>query len=239
MELSPTATLREVAVGVPGATRVFDNLRLDYCCGGKRSLAEAASEANLPVDTLLGELRNQAAASEARGRGPDFSTKSLSELIEHILAVHHTFTRAEIERLAPLGDKVLRRHGEAHPELQEVVRLLEGLADDLGPHLVKEEQVLFPFIKELEAGLALGTAPRGCFGSVRNPISAMQSEHEAAGDILKKLRQLTSDYTPPEGACMSYRAFYNGLAELDRDLIQHIHLENNVLFPRAVEAEQG
>ncbi len=168
----------------------------------------------------------------------DFQAGTLAELIGHILDKHHTFTRHEMERLGALASKVYAAHGERHPELALVGSLFERLCQDLKPHMFKEEQVLFPYIIRLEQALAgKGAPPFAPFGTVNNPVRMMMYEHDAAGDLLRELRAATADYAVPADACLSYRTLYGALEAFEKDLHQHIHLENNVLFPRAAELE--
>jgi regulator of cell morphogenesis and NO signaling len=169
---------------------------------------------------------------------PDFRTTTLGELIEHILAAHHVFTRTEIARIRGLMAKVCTKHGETHLELEPLRRLFETLSSELEPHMFKEERILFPYIIGLEDALTNRRSfSRPPFGTVNNPIRLMMMEHDNAGHLLKEMRQLTFDYTPPPDACMSYRTLYQALDELEKDLHEHIHLENNILFPRAGELE--
>lgn len=164
---------------------------------------------------------------------------SLSELVRFILETHHVFTREAVASLPPLAMKVRGRHGEAHPETRTVESLVRRLAEDLAPHMRKEEQVLFPYIVALEeAALRGGPRPSSCFGSARNPVRMMMAEHDAVVDILAELRAATSDYTLPADACDSYRALYAGLQALENDLRRHIQLENDVLFPGAIRLEE-
>jgi regulator of cell morphogenesis and NO signaling len=165
--------------------------------------------------------------------------KSLSDLIGYLLDKHHVFTTQEIARLTPLMAKVEDRHGQLHTELIELKVLFTSLADSLRPHMRKEEVVLFPYILQLESAASAGvSAPPAHFGTVENPVRMLMSEHDTDGDRLRQMRELTNDYTLPKGACPSFTALYAGLEDLERDLHRHIHLENNVLFPAAVELEQ-
>ena len=139
-----------------------------------------------------------------------------------------------------LAQKVVSRHGTTHPELEQIRQLIGSLGEELLQHLSKEEMVLFPFITNLERNLAsCGPRPLGCFGAVRNPIRIMIAEHDAAGDALARMRALSGGFTPPEGACPTYRGFYQALEEFEKDLHQHVHLENDILFPRAIELDEG
>ncbi len=170
--------------------------------------------------------------------GPDAA--SLSELVRFILETHHVFTREAVASLPPLAMKVRGRHGETHPETGTVESLVHRLAEDLAPHMRKEEQVLFPYIVALEeAALRGGPQPSSCFGSARNPVRMMMAEHDVVVDILAELRAVTSGYALPADACDSFRALYAGLQELENDLQRHIQLENDVLFPGAIRLEEG
>ena len=153
--------------------------------------------------------------------------------MDHLESSHHAYLRAELPRLEALLQKVLRAHGENHPELQEVSARFEELAADLIPHLMKEEQILFPFIRQLEAG-ASGSA---CFGTVQSPIRVMEAEHEAVGGMLADLRAFTQGYTVPADGCASFQALCDGLRNLEADTHLHIYLENQLLHPRAVAME--
>jgi regulator of cell morphogenesis and NO signaling len=228
-------TVRELALENPAATRVFERLHIDYCCGGSRSLGEACRAAGVPVERVLEALEGDAAGS---GERRDWAVASLAELVEHIRNTHHMYTREAIERIPLLIEKVVAAHGANHPELRSVGTVFEGLAQELGTHLMKEEMVLFPYIVRLEeASLAGEPALPPPFGTVRNPVRMMEHEHDSAGAALAQLRSLTNGYTTPADGCASYQALYLALADFEADLHQHIHLENNILFPRAVDLE--
>ena len=234
MTFEPQTKIGAIVLAQPATMRVFEALNVDYCCGGHRTLAEACAHAGKDLAEVLVRLENletPAAGSDDPGRWRD---ASLSSLIDHLVATHHAFTRAELARVAPLMDKVLKVHGEHHPELARISQCFDAMHQDLLPHLDKEEMILFPFVKQLEGGQ---TPAGACFGTVQNPIRAMQHEHEQVGDILRDLRDLTRDYTPPEDACGSYRSLYLGLRSLEQDLHLHIYLESHLLFPRAIDLE--
>lgn len=229
-------TVREIALEAPLTTRVFEEFKIDYCCGGRVDFAEACQNAGVAP-----ELVQQKLESVMRSTEPDagsIENGSVTELVNHIVSTHHVFTRTELERLAPLMDKVARKHGDSHNELFEIKEKFQALNDELLPHLAKEEMVLFPYIKELDnARENSRSASTPHFGTVRNPVRMMMFEHDAAGELLRRMRELSSDYTPPEGACPSYGALYAGLEDLEKDLHRHIHLENNLLFEKAIEME--
>lgn len=233
-------TIREIALAVPATTRVFEEFKIDYCCGGRRLLEEACEKQGLELAPIIDRL-NAVLAHNATNDYADVPEKKRpSELVDYIIAKHHIFTAQEMERLEPLMEKVVFRHGELHPELEELNVLFSQLVRDLRLHMRKEEAVLFPFIKDLDEASRLGEQmPRAHFMSVENPISMMNTDHDTDGEILRQMREITNDYTLPEGACPSFTALYAGLEDLERDLHQHIHLENNVLFPAAINLERG
>jgi regulator of cell morphogenesis and NO signaling len=241
MTFDENKTVREFALAIPSATRVFEKLGIDYCCKGGKKLGEACLQAKVPLQQVLRVLQQAESSRLARNESAkDWSVEPLADLIDHIVNKHHTFVQSEIPRLAELAEKVASKHGATHPETVKVNELFEALADELTMHLMKEEQILFPYIVRMEeAVLEKSPVVPPPFGTVQNPIRMMVSEHDDAGNVLRELRAATSDYRPPEDACTSYSTLYNGLLEFEADLHQHIHLENNVLFPRALAMEDG
>ena len=233
-------TVRELALENFAATRVFEKLGIDYCCGGNQSLEQACRAAKLPLQDVLDAL--DAAGKSAQTAQPDhnWQAEPLADLVAHIKSTHHQYTREEIARLGPLFDKVCSVHGKNHPELLDVRTSFQGLAQELTTHLMKEEMVLFPYIVRLEeAAIQREPVVPAPFGSVRNPVSMMEHEHDSAGNALRAMRLASRGYAPPPDACVSYQTLYKALADFEADLHQHIHLENNILFPRAVAMEQG
>jgi regulator of cell morphogenesis and NO signaling len=228
-------TVGEIASSMPSAMRVFERHGIDYCCGGQRTLVGVCAEHGLPVERIVEEL--EASSSPSLPPVPRFD--DLAELVDHLVSTHHTFTRTELGRLVPLAEKVERVHVARHPELARVRELVQLLAADLGPHLIKEERILFPYFIALEeATVAKLAQPWAPFGTVTRPIGAMHHEHEAVASLLRELRGTTTAYVVPEDACESYRTLYSGLEALERDLHEHIHLENNVAFPAAEKLER-
>jgi regulator of cell morphogenesis and NO signaling len=238
MNINATNTIRDLAISIPGATRVFENFGIDYCCGGHRTLADACRIASLPFEDLVRSLE-AAERAQSGGEERDWQQESLAALAEYIIDAHHSFTRQELDRLEKLFDKVCSRHGEKHPELLEAQKAFAQLKRDLTPHMLKEEQVLFPYITRMEEAVGEQRAvPPPFFGTVRNPVRMMIMEHDTAGDLLRQLRRVTNSYTTPPDGCISFQTLYQALAALEIDLHQHIHLENNILFPRAAEMEE-
>ena len=231
-------TVREVAIELPQATRLFETLKIDYCCGGNKPLAQACAAAGVDVADVLEMLTEVTAQDSPSGAARDFQRASLPELITHILDTHHAFTRSEMERLEALTAKVIGAHGDNHPELIPFGELFSLLCADLRPHMFKEEQVLFPYILSMTQAKENNlSAPFAPFGTVNNPVRMMMREHDNAGEILRELRALTSDYEVPADGCISYRTLYQAMENFEKDLHQHIHLENNILFPKALELE--
>jgi len=233
-------TVGQWAVENPAATRTFEKFGIDYCCGGNRQLDEACNSAGVSVDKVLDSLEMDGAAARSSQSAHDWQREPLSELISHIRNTHHKFVREETVRLAALLQKVVSVHGRNHPELFDLQTTFAALAQELSTHLMKEEMVLFPYVIRMEEAVTekepVVPAP---FGTVANPVAMMEHEHDSAGNALRAMRQTSNDYAPPEEACASYKTLYNALAEFEADLHQHIHLENNILFPRAIAMEKG
>lgn len=231
-------TVRELALEMPNATRVFEKLGIDYCCGGKKSLDQACADANLNIDEVIRLITS--ASQEPKFPGRDWEKGSAGELANHIIKTHHTFVREEGARIVPLLAKVCSVHGKNHPELFEIQSVFLGLVQELAMHLMKEENILFPYILRLEESVLQGEpASPAPFGTVRNPILMMTQEHDSAGVALQKMRAWSHDYDVPAEACVSYRTLYGALKGFEADLHQHIHLENNILFPQAMEMENS
>jgi regulator of cell morphogenesis and NO signaling len=237
MAISAETTVRDIATNQPAAIRVFERFGIDYCCGGRKPLTQACNELQLSVEQVIEKLEE--ASDTPASDEISWQTAPLNRLIQHIVRKHHTFVRRELPRLRALADKVRARHGAAHPELQEIEALFGEVATELSSHMVREEQILFPYIARMEHMLAAGVAAeRPFFGTVDNPVRTMVQEHENAGALLASIRRLSSSFQPPMGACPSYIGLYHGLEEFERDLHLHVHLENNILFPRAQELER-
>lgn len=234
-----TQTVREIVQEHPAAVPVFEALGIDYCCGGNKSLEDACRRSNVSVDSVLSDLAGVLAVRPAKD-DTQWMTSSLGELADYIVQQHHAYARRELTRLGALSEKVFLRHGDKYPELGQIRDLVNALANEVIAHMCKEELVLFPRLKTIEEAAGNGTAPAPAFfGPLTNPIRHMMDEHDDAGELLRSIRAQTHGYLSPAGACMSYQALYHGLADLERDLHQHIHLENNILFPRAIEFEKA
>jgi regulator of cell morphogenesis and NO signaling len=239
MEINATKTVRELALEIPGATRVFEKMGIDYCCGGAKPFQEACLSAGLSTDEVIRSLEEARQATSQNAESADWQSKPLSALTAYIVSTHHVFTKAELARLDALLSKVCSVHGQNHPELSGIQSLFKELTRDLIPHMQKEEMILFPYIEQMEKDKRAhkpSTAPH--FGTVQNPIRMMSMEHDMAGNILKEIRELSDGFSVPADGCISYKTLYSALETFEQDLHQHIHLENNILFPRAATMEQ-
>jgi regulator of cell morphogenesis and NO signaling len=227
--IDPTITLAELVTQRPALARELERRSLDYCCGGQRTLAEACAGQGLDADEVAGALT----AVQAGDAAP-WATFGPAELVDHLEATHHAYLHAELPRLAALAGKVAQVHGGRHPELVDVQRIYDELHAELDPHLAKEEQMLFPMIRELATA---DTAPTFHCGSLRNPVSVLMREHDRAGELLVALRGAARGFDLPADACASYTALYAGLDQLEADTHLHVHKENNLLFPSVVDLE--
>jgi regulator of cell morphogenesis and NO signaling len=230
-------TVREIALEMPVTTRVFEEFKIDYCCHGDTPFDEACLNVGASPEVVIQKIDGLVGASG--GDVESLATLPLGELIDHILDKHHIYTKNEMAQLTPLMAKVASRHGDHYDYLLELKELFKAVCEDLEPHMMKEEMVLFPYIRQLDYKYSNKmSAAFPPFGTVRHPIKMMTVEHEEVGELLSKMRAITNDYTLPDGACPSFTALYHRLGEFERDIHQHIHLENNILFPRAAELEQ-
>jgi regulator of cell morphogenesis and NO signaling len=234
--ITTESTVREIALENPSTIRVFETLGIDYCCGGKRNLSDACTHAKVPLARALELLEN--AGKDARDDGDPSNEIPLHALTARIVAKHHSFVRSETPRIQALLTKVLSRHGDAHPEVRQIEALFLAMAQELSTHMLKEEQVLFPYLEKMEAAFAMAQPlPPAFFGSVANPIAKMMADHDDAGALMARIRELSGGFAPPANACPTYRGLYHSLAEFESDLHRHVHLENNILFPRAARME--
>jgi regulator of cell morphogenesis and NO signaling len=219
------------------AAQVFHRHDIDFCCRGGRSLDQACQEQGLDPSSVLAEI----AAMRASGvEPPDFGTWDAPRLIAHIVGDHHAYVREALPSLIAHTSKIARVHGERHPELFEVVGLVEGVAAEMTTHMLKEEHILFPHIEALAMAIDQGCPPPPSpFGTIENPIRVMETEHESAGDAMARIRQLTHGYQVPDDGCETYRVTMQELDAFEQDLHAHVHLENYILFPKARRLEEG
>ncbi len=236
MNLSNETKVKDIALSNPSARRVLEDARVDYCCGGGKSLQESCANAGANSEDILKKLREN--SQHVNPSEANWTASPLSDLTAHIKNQHHKYVRETILRINLLLEKVKAKHGEHHPELAEIESSFHAVGKEMIMHMQKEEQILFPFIEALDrASGGKGSLEPPFFQTVRNPIHAMMKDHDAAGDIVKQIRTACREYTAPEDACTSYRALLQELHQFELDLHQHVHLENNILFPRAVELE--
>jgi regulator of cell morphogenesis and NO signaling len=238
MNFNDETKVKDIALSNPAARQILEDAGLDYCCGGGKSLHEACLHADVPAEEILKRLREN-----SKHVSPDeanWASAPLVDLTRHIRDRHHRYVREAIARVQPLLDKVEAKHGKSHSEIADIRRLFTEVGREMIMHMQKEEQILFPYIDALEkATNAHSSVEPPFFQTVRNPIHAMMKEHDAAGELVKQIRKASSEYTAPADACTSYKAVYQDLRQFEADLHQHVHLENNILFPRAVEMETG
>jgi regulator of cell morphogenesis and NO signaling len=238
MPIEITKPVGEIAVEFPASIPVFEDLKIDYCCGGTRSLKDACALAGVDVEKVAKSLERRKSQAPAADAAVDWSQKSMGELSNYILEKHHVFTRAILGRLRELSAKVAKVHGVRHPELARVEAIVEEMAGEMEGHMAKEEEQVFPYLTAVEkAGGKKEGIPNPFQGGPmdNHPLKVLMWEHGMTGEEFLELHRLTQDFTVPEDACPSYRSLYWGLIELEEDLHRHVHLENNVLFRRAVE----
>jgi regulator of cell morphogenesis and NO signaling len=227
-------TVGEIATQTAIGRAVFESLGIDYCCGGKKSLAEACDQKGLDPAVVMEQLENSSRALDDGAPAPDIREMSLTELADHIEKTHHAYLHEELPRLAAMTQTVASSHGATDPRLIEVQEVFRNMALELWRHMFKEEEYLFPMIRQLEASVRRPSAYRG---TMADPIRQMEVEHDGAGAALARLSALTDGFAPPAWACKTYRALLAGLAFLERDMHLHVHNENNVLFPSALKLE--
>ena len=230
-------TLGQIAAKDLRKARVFKKYGIDFCCGGKKTVKEACAEKGLDVTAIEQEL--QQADTMPSSRPLPYSDWSLDFLADYIVNTHHSYVKKNLPDIKAYAEKVMQVHDSMHPELGRINQLVKEMDAELTAHLVKEERVLFPYIKALvSAKNSEGSLHAAAFGTVQNPINMMEMEHELVGKNLDEIRKLTSNYLLPDDACASYGLLYRMLDEFEEDLHLHIHLENNILFPKALEMER-
>lgn len=236
MNFNNETKVKDIALANPEARQILEDARVDYCCGGGKSLHDACAHADVSAEDILKRLRENSKLVKPDEKA--WTSAPLGDLTRHIREMHHRYVREAIGRIKTLLEKVKAKHGENHPEIAEVQRLFTEVGQEMIMHMQKEEQILFPYIDALERSTTgNGLLEPPFFQTVKNPIHAMMKDHDSAGDLVKQIRKASGDYTPPTDACTSYKALYQDLREFEADLHQHVHLENNILFTRAVEME--
>jgi regulator of cell morphogenesis and NO signaling len=220
-----TDSVGSIVASFHGASNIFKRHRIDFCCGGHQPLSEAAQATGIPSHVLLEQLEEAFELTEARERQHNWLEMSRAELIDHIVATHHRYLRSELPLLGEFVDKIARVHGPSHPELKVLQQLYHTLRQELQEHIESEESRIFPLLREYEA-----TGDSALREEAKRVIEELEAEHQQAGNVLREIREVTSDFQLPEGACRTYTVTFQKLEELEGDLFQHIHLENNILF---------
>lgn len=237
MEALQERTVADVVTENIKAAHVFKKYGIDFCCGGGVSIKKACEKAKVDPEALTSELLN---LQNVQDRATNYNSWQLDFLADHIVNVHHSYVEESSPLLLQYAKRVNHVHGHHYTELAEIEKLVIEVVQEMAAHQRKEELILFPFIKRLvRAEKENGEKPESHFGSVENPIKMMEADHDEAGEIMRKISVLSNGYIPPQGACNTYRAFYSKLEEFEEDLHHHIHLENNILFPKALKLEQS
>ena len=236
MENIDNKTVAEIVTENIKTADVFKKNGIDFCCGGHVSVQEICAKKGVDYAKIKEEILN---VGKTPSTGHDFNSWDIDFLADYIVNTHHKYVTEAHQLIIEYSDKVAKVHGHHYTETVEINHLFHELANELNAHMQKEEHVLFPFIRAIgkakKEGTPLSPPP---FGTIQNPINMMEAEHTGAGDILRKIAELSNNYTPPADACNTYRALYHSLEEYQNDLFQHIHLENNILFPKAIKFEQ-
>lgn len=233
--LSTETTVGQLVTERPSRARVFESLGIDYCCSGNRSLEEVCAEKKLDAPTVQRMLEAYEFGGDTEDRN-DWSEAAVTELVEHIVDVHHGYLKEALPRVEFLVGKVATVHGERRPELVELRETFDALKSEFESHLMKEEEVVFPMFRELEGA---EVRPEFHCRTVDNPIGTLTAEHEEVGGVLARMREISNGYEPPADACNTYRVMLDSLAELESDIHLHVHKENNILFPKASAAESA
>ena len=228
MEITADTLVADIAAHHPRSIEVFERHGIDFCCGGRRALGEACRERGAAVEDVAVEIAAAAAREVPEDRV--FTDAPLGALLDHIVSRYHAALREDLPRLGRMADKVAEVHGSRHPELRELSDVYRELRDELTPHLATEEQRVFPAVRRV-------AEPGGTAEDVQRALHALEEEHDRAGVALARLRTLSGGFAVPEDGCATYRALYEGLARFERELHEHVHLENNVLFPRVVSLQ--
>lgn len=236
MEQLQGKTVAEMVTQNIKTAHIFKKYGIDFCCGGGIDLERACEKYNVDYNLLSQDLLNVDATTS---RATNYNSWELDFLTDHIVNVHHSYVAESIPLLLQYSERVAQVHGSHYTELLEIRDLVKQVAGELSAHMKKEELILFPFVKQMLRAKRENTElPEAHFGTVDNPIKMMETEHEDAGELLRRIARLSNNYTPPAAACNTYRAFYAKLDEFEQDLHQHVHLENNILFPKALLLEK-
>lgn len=237
MNISKESNIAKIVAENYRFASVFKSAGIDFCCNGNRSIAEACEDMNIDTQNLLNKLTE--AATQSVDSNVDYRSWPLDLLADYIEKTHHRYVEQRAVEITPFLEKVARVHGGNHPELLEIEQLFHESVGELTAHMKKEELMLFPFIRKMvKSELSNDDLPQSVFGSVKNPIASMMEEHDNEGERFRQISALSDNYTPPADGCNTYRVTFAMLKEFEDDLHKHIHLENNILFPAAMEMEQ-
>jgi len=236
MSITKERTIGQLVKDDYRTAQVFQQNGLDFCCGGNRTIEEACVSKDVNTDDIvraLNQVRNNGTKED------NYDQWSLDFLVDYIVNNHHEFTRNKLPEIGKYAKKVAKVHGDRHDELNEIYYEFTMLHTEIFNHLDKEERILFPYIKQLVEAEKKGVKPEAPeFGEAANPIAMMEDEHDEAGTSMAKIRRLSNNFTPPEDACTTYRLLYQNLEGFEKDLHKHVHLENNILFPKAMKLEK-
>ena len=236
MELEKNQIIGELVAKDYRAASVFKKYGIDFCCQGNRTINDACDTKEIDIDSVLNDLNNIGTANKSSGI--DFQSWPLDLLADYIEKTHHRYVVDKSSEITPYLSKICDVHGSIHPELHEIKDLFQKVVENLAQHMKKEELLLFPFIRIMEKAKRSGELlQKPSFGNIKNPINEMEDEHLAEGDRFRNIEKLSNSYTPPEDACNTYRVTFAMLKEFEEDLHLHIHLENNILFPKAILME--
>lgn len=240
MEIHRNTSIGEIVAYKHEVSQIFEKEGIDYCCQGHRSLEEVCEVTNIVPEELISRIKEVLNSTMESKNAMAYHTWPLDLLIDYIEKKHHKFVEEKIQELKPLLEKICKVHGESHPELEEIKTLFFDASSELTVHMKKEELILFPYIRKLVKGITLGvdTLPESNFGSINNPIESMKEDHNEEGERFRTISKLSKKYQPPANACATYVMTYNLLKEFEEDLHLHIHIENNIIFPKAQQIVQ-
>ncbi len=236
MNITNESIIGDIVANDYKAASVFKKYGIDFCCNGNKSIEQACTQNNISIEELKNEISN--ALSQSDNQGTDYNSWPLDLLADYIEKKHHRYVETKLPEIIPYLDKITQVHGDRHTELFEINKLFKETAAELSKHMKKEELILFPFIRKMVDAKQNGTSVQAHFGTVQNPIKTMMQEHDNEGERFKKISSLCNQYTPPTDACNTYKVTLSLLKEFEDDLHLHIHLENNILFPKSIKLEE-
>ncbi|MCO6461560.1 MAG: iron-sulfur cluster repair di-iron protein [Saprospiraceae bacterium] len=237
MNITKDSVIGELVAQDYRTASVFKKHKIDFCCQGHRSIDDACKNEDLSSDKLISQLEE--AITQSSGTNTDFASWPLDLLADYVEKKHHRYVESKIPEIIPFLDKIVRVHGDRHPELLEIAQLFKESAGELSAHMKKEELILFPAIRKLVQSHHSGTSFESPMGSIKNPIETMMHEHDGEGERFRRIAELSDNYTPPADGCTTYRVTFSMLKEFEDDLHLHIHLENNILFPKSIALEES